>query len=38
MRAALAELRAENEQLKARLAAIESTLGHPAGTGSSSAD
>ena len=38
MRAALAELRAQNDQLKARLAAIESTLSQPAITGGSSDD
>jgi hypothetical protein len=38
MRGALAELRAENEQLKARIAMIESSLSQPAVTGSSSDD
>jgi len=36
MRAALADLRAQNEQLKARLATIESTLSQPAVSGGSS--
>ena len=38
MRTALAELRAQNDQLKARLATIESTLSQTAVTGSSSDD
>lgn len=38
MRSALDDLRAENEQLKARLAMIELALGQPAVTGSSSDD
>jgi high-affinity iron transporter len=38
VRVALAELRAENEQLKARLAVIESALSQPVATGDSSDD